>query len=228
MDDDFSFASVWGAPTTPSPITAPLAQGLAAPTDFPPSSSSSQGDDDFDDFGTARTEPSDAQDDDFGDFGDFGDAGEMGTAVDFGEDMAFSQEVHITGSLESEWEPLRLDPMPSKADLQRQVEEVLGTIWTNDISEFTTGEDIRQVEGVSQILVTPERFVTPSCLLISGLKFFSVANCTIHYFNLSHLQNRQTGRVHASASNILSPLESLLILMKYYRIRMGNHYHLYK
>jgi len=33
---------------------------------------------------------------------------------------------------------------------------VLGPIWADDISEFTTAENVRQVEGVSQILVTPE------------------------------------------------------------------------
>jgi hypothetical protein len=159
MEDDFSFASVWGASSDPLPIPSPLKQTVEPPViDFPPSSSSSQGDDDFDDFGTARTGTSDAQDDDFGDFGDFGDAEDMGTPADFGN-IGFGQEARIAPTIaESDWEPLRLDPMPSREDLQRQLDVVLGPIWADDISGYTTAEDIRQVEGVSQILVTPERY----------------------------------------------------------------------
>lgn len=171
MDDDFSSAAVWGAPITPSPITSPLTQTFAPPSiDFTQSSSSSsQGDDDFDDFGTAPTAPSDTQDDDFGDFGDFGDTDNIDTPVDFSDDITFSQEVHI---VESDWEPLRLDPMPSKTELQRQVEDVLGPIWTEDMSEFTTGDDIRQVEGISQILVTAERYdILDDLPLIASLSF---------------------------------------------------------
>jgi hypothetical protein len=159
MEDDFSFTSVWGAPSDPSSLPSSLNQTVVLPvTDFPASSSSSQGDDDFDDFGTARTGPSDAQDDDFGDFGDFGDAEEMVAPADF-ENVGFGQEVPIAGPTipEWDWEPLRLDPTPSRTDLQNQVDEMLGPIWADDISEFTTAEDIRQVEGVSQILVTAER-----------------------------------------------------------------------
>lgn len=144
----------------PSPIPSPLKQNLAPPLDdFPPASSSSQGDDDFDDFGTAQTAPSDTQDDDFGDFGDFGEAEEMVTPADFGED-GFGQEVPIAGPSipDSGWEPLKLDPMPSRDDLRIQLDELLGPIWSEDISAYTTDEDIRQVEGVSQILVTSERY----------------------------------------------------------------------
>ena len=160
MEDDFSFASVWGAPSDPSL----LKQSLVPPIiDFPHSSSSSQGDEDFDDFGTAHTgTPSDAQDDDFGDFGDFGDADEMVTPADF-DNIGFGQNDRIAAPTiaDSNWDPLRLDPMPSREDLQTQLNEVLGPIWADDISEFTTSEDIRQVEGVSQILVTPERYLQP-------------------------------------------------------------------
>lgn len=156
MEDDFSFASVWGAPATPSPIPSQLTLA-PPPVDFP--SSSSQGDDDFDDFGTARTEPSDAMDDDFGDFGDFGD-GDMATPADF-EDIGFGQDVRIVSPppvQEPDWEPLRLDPFPSRTQLQAQLDEILGPVWTDDISLYTTADDVREVEGISQILVTPERY----------------------------------------------------------------------
>jgi len=159
MEDDFSFTSIWGAPSDPSTIPSILKETIVPPAiDFPPSfSSSSLGDDDFDDFGTARTGTSDAQDDDFGDFGDFGDAEEMEAPADF-ENVGFAQEEQ-SAIVESDWEPLRLDPMPSKEDLHIQLDEMLGPVWADDISEFTTAEDIRQVEGISQILVTPERYL---------------------------------------------------------------------
>jgi len=160
MEDDFSFTSIWGTPSDPSPILSTLKETIVPPAiDFAPSSSSSQGDD-FDDFGTARTGTSDAQDDDFGDFGDFGDAEEMGTPADFGK-VGFGLEEQFAGpeTTDSNWDPLRLNPMPSKEDLETQLDEMLGPIWTDDISEFTTAEHIRQVEGVSQILVTPERYL---------------------------------------------------------------------
>jgi len=158
MEDDFSFTSIWGAPEDPSTIPSTLKDTIVPPAiDFPPSfSSSSLGDDDFDDFGTARTGTSDVQDDDFGDFGDFGDA-EAGAPADF-ESVGFAQEEQSVIT-ESDWEPLRLDPMPSKEDLHIQLDEMLGPVWADDISEFTTAEDIRQVEGISQILVTPERYL---------------------------------------------------------------------
>jgi Domain of unknown function (DUF5102) len=172
MEDDFSFASVWGAPSDPLSISSPLKQSILPPAnDFPSSSSSSQGD--FDDFGTAPTGTSDAQDDDFGDFGDFGEAEEMITPADF-EDIGFGQEERIIAPTipESEWEPLELDPMPSRVELQERLDEVLGPIWSDDISPYTTAEDIRQVEGVSQILVTPERY-----LQFQGHPNLSVHSC---------------------------------------------------
>ncbi|KZP24696.1 hypothetical protein FIBSPDRAFT_784613 [Athelia psychrophila] len=155
MDDPF--ASPWGAPSaTPSPN--PVHLTLAPPAaEIPSSSSSSQlGDDDFDDFGTAPTAPSDAMEDDFGDFGDFGDAGDMAAPGDF-EDAGFGQEVRITSPPPSqEWEPLRLNPFPSKAELHSQLDDLLGPTWTADVSQYTTADDVREVEGISQILVAPE------------------------------------------------------------------------
>ncbi|KAF7985249.1 hypothetical protein HWV62_7914 [Athelia sp. TMB] len=150
MDDDFAFSSPWGAPS-PNPVPLTL---VPPPVDsgFPSSTSSSQqGDDDFDDFGTARTAPSDAMDDDFGDFGDFGD----GAPGDF-DDAGFGQEVPIMSPLPQEWEPLRLDPFPSRAGLQAQLDELLEPVWKTDVSQFTTADDVREVEGISQILVTAE------------------------------------------------------------------------
>jgi hypothetical protein len=152
MDDDFSFTAIWGAPSDPSPVPSGFTKVIPPEMDFPESSSSSQGEDDFDDFGTAPTSTPDVQDDDFG---DFGEAQEMSTPAGF--ETGFGHDVLLARP--TDWEPLRLDPMPSRDDLQIQLDEVLGPIWADDISEFTTAEDIRQVEGVSQILVTPERYL---------------------------------------------------------------------
>ncbi|KAG1816994.1 hypothetical protein EV424DRAFT_1472943 [Suillus variegatus] len=114
--------------------------------------------------------PSIAQEDDFGDFGDFGEAGDLegsrgfghdadfgqdGDFGDFSEDDAFHEEP-IPGQSHTTWEPLTLTPLPSGGDLEGQINHILDHVWIWDISSLTTDEDIRQAEGVSQILVTPE------------------------------------------------------------------------
>ncbi|KAJ7498712.1 hypothetical protein FB451DRAFT_1384504 [Mycena latifolia] len=60
-------------------------------------------------------------------------------------------------SFPTSWEPLRLDPLPDKGDLREQVDIILAPIWGDvDISSVTTNEGIREVEGITQILVNPE------------------------------------------------------------------------
>ncbi|KAJ7904737.1 hypothetical protein B0H14DRAFT_3079529 [Mycena olivaceomarginata] len=60
-------------------------------------------------------------------------------------------------SFQTSWEPLNLDPLPSKVDLREQVDGILAPIWGNvDISQVTTKDGIREVEGVAQILMNPE------------------------------------------------------------------------
>lgn len=150
MDEDITFgASVWGTSETVDilPInTTPL-----APT------SPQYGD--FDDFGpSADSTQTDTEDDEFGDFGDFGDT-ELASPVEFGAEMGFGGALQIAGpSSRTEWHPLRLDPLPSRSDLEGTVNEILGPIWGDqDISQVTSGEGIREVEGAGQILVTQER-----------------------------------------------------------------------
>ena len=58
----------------------------------------------------------------------------------------------------SDWEPLRFDSHPSRQRLETQIEEVLGPLWSNDdLGEALTDEDVREVGGLAQILVTPDR-----------------------------------------------------------------------
>jgi hypothetical protein len=179
MDEDLTFgASVWGT-TLDDPIATRLANITSlssSESPVPPSPSPSQDRlDDYDDFHTPpqTQNPSIAQEDDFGDFGDFGETegleggGDFGHDTDFGQDGDFGDfsedatlhEEPIPGPSHTVWEPLRLNPLPSEEGLERQINRILDPVWIRDISLLTTDDDIRQAEGVSQILVTPERFV---------------------------------------------------------------------
>lgn len=152
MDDDLIFgASVWSTDDN-------VDLGLPPPKTSPPSSDP-QFEDQFEDFNDLiENTQADAADDDFGDFGDFGDADAAGS-MDFEHEAAFEAEVRTAGP--SHWCSLKLDPMPSRLELTQQVKEVLEPIWGyEDPSSIFTGEGIREVEGIGQILVTPER-----CLL---------------------------------------------------------------
>ncbi|KIK92290.1 hypothetical protein PAXRUDRAFT_584477 [Paxillus rubicundulus Ve08.2h10] len=161
MDDDFSFdSSVWGAPA-PAPT-----HSLLAPVPLTLSSPASSHDqfDDFDDFHTPleSKNPSLAHDDDFADFADFGEAGESDATLTFEDDTPFDEESLTPVPApppvsQLRCRPLQLDPLPSTQDLSLQIEEILVPVWLQDLSSLTTGEDIRQAEGIGQILVTPER-----------------------------------------------------------------------
>ncbi|KAJ7180315.1 hypothetical protein C8R43DRAFT_972596 [Mycena crocata] len=148
-EDDLTFgASVWGSsePALPPPTQPKFIS--------PPETKL----DDFDDFGspTETAPPVSGEDDDFGDFGDFGDAEESSAGPDFAESEGFG-EIPVAGpSFQTTWEPLNLDPLPDRLDLRERVDEILGPIWTTDISKVTTNEGIREVEGISQILVNAE------------------------------------------------------------------------
>ena len=120
---------------------------------------------DFDDF----TAPTAGQtlNDDFGDFGDFGDAnggdafvagggnGFMDAAqVEFGPGGFGVEDVKAS----THWQPLEVDPLPSPQELSERLGELLGPLWSHlKPDEFLSNEPERQVEGIAQILVTPER-----------------------------------------------------------------------
>lgn len=149
MDDDITFGSVWAtdiaAPTTLSP--PPAAFSLPTLDD----------DDAFDDFGEPSAQivaPGDDEDD-FGDFGDFGDADDHAGFVDAG----FEEQTHIAGPSSSGlWQCLRLDPLPPRTELEERIEEILGPLWRHgNTLQAMTDDDIREVGGLNQILITPER-----------------------------------------------------------------------
>lgn len=115
---------------------------------------------DFDDFAAVPTSGQ-TLDDDFGDFGDFG----AGTSDEFGDAAqdGFGSGGFGSGALvaPARWQPLPVDPLPPSKELSELVGELLGPIWANlRPEEFMSGEPERQVEGVAQILVTPERCVS--------------------------------------------------------------------
>ncbi|KAF5387629.1 hypothetical protein D9615_000576 [Tricholomella constricta] len=153
MDDDFIFgASVWG---TTEPVDVVPPRRTASPLESAPDS---QFDNQFDDYNDpADTVQTDAGDDDFGDFGDFGDAA-IASPSGFGDDVGFGEEVRIAGpSSNSEWHPLQLDPLPSRQGLEEQLNGILEPIWGHeDLANILSSDDIREVEGVSQVLVKPE------------------------------------------------------------------------
>jgi len=151
--DDLGFgASVWDTPSEPVTISSSSKQPL--PVILVPSADTF---DDFDDFGTpAETPSAELADDDFGDFGDFGEVADAATSADFEREVGFGEEFRIPGSYKMDWEPLRLDPMPSRTDLEKQVNDILAPIYgSDDISKVTTADDIREVGGIGQILMTP-------------------------------------------------------------------------
>ncbi|TDL29689.1 hypothetical protein BD410DRAFT_780167 [Rickenella mellea] len=144
MDDDFGFgASVWSTPAESSTSTVKPA-GLI-PSFAPPQSL----DDPLDDFGAIPQEF--ANEDDFGDFGDFGDVSnveEIATFDDTQDDVGYPSQ---------QWQSLHLDPFPTSRELKGQLDLLLAPLWaSSEDSQYLTDEDIRQVQGLGQILITPE------------------------------------------------------------------------
>ncbi|KAG8936160.1 hypothetical protein FRC02_004188 [Tulasnella sp. 418] len=166
--EDFSFGNVWGDDSSPKPAVSKLPE-ISAPKSFTAVTEDAFDDDD-DDFGDEFSAPvqvtnNDQADDDFGDFGDFGDASEAqqttGTFDDgFGDEdnfvggnaIRFQQQQYL-----DTWQPIRLDPLPNLKELQTQLDKILAPLWYDVHPEqLFSGESIRQVEGVGQVLVTQE------------------------------------------------------------------------
>ena len=160
MDDDISFGtSVWGAPDDPiSPIPA-------SETAFSPAQNS-HGFADFDDFAAPVTASSSAEpDDEFGDFGDFGDVQIIDAQGGFDEQVSFEDPSLIPGPSFTDWQPLQLNPLPTREEIQEQVHQILAPLWINDDLSQLTDEDIRQVEGLNQTLVSSERYLFTAFLI---------------------------------------------------------------
>ncbi len=152
MDEDLG-SSVWATPA--SGVISLLSPNV--------SSTISQFDD-FDEFGPQEdVSKREDDDDEFGDFGEFGEFGQAeDTTEEFGGSSGFNfketEPEPAAGSSSWDWEPLRFDSHPSRQMLETQIEEILGPIWSSDdLGEALTDEDVREVGGLAQILVTPDR-----------------------------------------------------------------------
>ena len=196
MDDDLIFGtSVWG-------ITDTLDLG---PPQTKSSTFSESSEDPFDDFDDpVETTHTGTADDDFGDFGDFGQVEATGSSgfEEFGTAMSLAGP--------SEWFPLKVDPLPSRQELTEQLNEILQPIWGDaEASSIFMDEGIREVEGVSQILVTPERCpFSPRTIAVkdsSGLSAVIYIECLYSH----HRRNRLIGRDLEYVANILSLSVSL-------------------
>lgn len=150
MDDDFTFgASVWGSQNSPIPPPQPIQQSSSIA-----SATTEESLDDFDDFGTpAETlAASDVGgDDDFGDFGDFGEIQEDGPV--FEEETFASQPVPGPSRTVR---PLRLHPLPSPEDLQKQIDDLLNPILPPHDPSLYHDRPLREEGGIASILITPE------------------------------------------------------------------------
>lgn len=115
--------------------------------------------DDFDDFGPSQTVESEGDNDDFDDFGDFGDVGDVDVVPP--SPFGFEEPQAVAGpSTQKEWRSLSIDPLLPRPDLEDEVNEILAPYWENDdISEVTTTDRIREVEGITQVLTTAERYM---------------------------------------------------------------------
>ncbi|KAI0352985.1 hypothetical protein OH77DRAFT_1497498 [Trametes cingulata] len=191
MEDDIAFtAAVWGAPADPVP---PL---VVKPPSFTASPGPST-QDDFDDFESFRTPAGtsaasgDDGEDDFGDFGDFGETEQIaitpGGFSTFGAET-FDEPESLGGpSFATEWRPLKLEPLPSREELQGQVDQILGPLWAHDDASHISDDAIREVGGLSQTLVTAESRQLYNALLPPTPPSFQPVNWTRSRIRRQHL-----------------------------------------
>ncbi|VDC07338.1 unnamed protein product [Peniophora sp. CBMAI 1063] len=176
MDDDG-----WGSP---------WANDASASTTFDsaPSFASPPPDNDevgFDDFGDVQQPSADpASTDDFGDFGDFDEAPQ--DQAGFAGDAAFEDQAQLAGP--SHWDALVLDPLPPRAELRDQIENILAPVWAyDDVGSALSDEPIREVGGLAQVLVTPESRSLYQTLLSSAPPLSGPVNWTRSRVRRQHL-----------------------------------------
>lgn len=162
MEDDLTFgASIWAATNATSDEPRPSGSFTSEPESIPqPNGNDEDAFDDFDFDAPVQATASALEDDDFGDFGDFEETAAPGSVDAFAQPMNFDEDAFGSDNL-MDWEALRLNPLPSTSNLKRVVEDVLQPVWSSvDVSQFLTDEKLRQVGGLNQTLVTPERQVS--------------------------------------------------------------------
>ena len=167
--DDFGFGTdVWATPSNDIPRKS--IERLQDPT-FPSFSTSSKtptildeadpfdANEDFSFNTPVQPLQTNGDDDDFGDFGEFDEAGDgvAGTLGSFSQDEDFGGGV-VFQSFANDWDVLHLDPLPSTSQLKGDIERILQPLWQRISSTVNLSDDnIRQVGGINQTLVTHER-----------------------------------------------------------------------
>jgi hypothetical protein len=151
MEEDFG-SSIWA--TQESGTTSLSSPYFSTLPRIPPTINQ------FDEFGGYGTQgdaaPQGDDDDEFGDFGEFGQAED--TTKEFADSSRFSVPIPMTDSSPWDRELRRFDPQQSRPMLEAQIEDILGPLWDgDDLNEALTDEDVREVGGLAQILVTPDR-----------------------------------------------------------------------
>ncbi|KZS97881.1 hypothetical protein SISNIDRAFT_481762 [Sistotremastrum niveocremeum HHB9708] len=150
MEEDFSFGSVWASNTPSTSFHSALS---------PPTSETEIPDpplDEFDEF--AAPESTDNNDDDFADFADFVSNDNFVDDSQFGPMSDFSPlPPEVENPFQDSWQPLRLEPQLSARAIEERVTELLSPLWPQSFEEGDfSREGIREVEGLQQVLVTPE------------------------------------------------------------------------
>jgi hypothetical protein len=151
MEEDFG-SSVWA---TQASGTVSLSSPYF-PT-FPQTSPTINQFDALGGFGTQEDVTTQGDDDDeFGDFGEFGQA--QDTTEEFANSSRLGVPIPVTDTSPWDKESHHFDPHQSRSILGTQIEEILGPLWDgDDLGEALTDEDVREVGGLAQILVTPDR-----------------------------------------------------------------------
>lgn len=207
MDDDLSFGtSIWASSNEP-PVKP--SENISSSSSITEPTSPDPQFHDFDDFASTAEFPT--NDEDFGDFGDFGDPDTSMEVSQFEEAVEFSQEKEEAGEPYSPpWSLLHIDHPASSKDIKSQVTDLLQPLWWDTGMEIcTSNEDIRQVEGVGQILSTMERqaIVIPKSRELAPSYDPAAASCIRISSNLHLLIcGLQTGRgrVYVASTSFLS------------------------
>lgn len=210
MDDDLGEfgPSVWSTSDVPSTSKLQQADPHNVFTSSPPVELSFSQMDKFDDFsGDFQTSNDQGGfNDDFGDFEEFSDSAQTGGNVSFASEPLEDGDLGFGGttSLLGQWKSLVLEPFPSTAKLKQDIEGLLDPLVDPEDSHFFTEEDIRQVEGLNQILVTQERLAVRVVTLIPSLltRDASAGPSSTHYSKFHQTSDHLTGYGLAFVDNI--------------------------
>lgn len=195
MDDDFNFgASIWASNTPPTSESLASSSSKPAFSAFPTETEDAFEDGNFEFSTPLQASTFAGADDGFDDFGDFGDVVEGDAIETFDQESTTSDgDAFAPAGRTTDWNALCLDPLPSSSSLKQGIGDLMEPFWdTREASQFLRDENIRQVGGLNQVLVTPERYrrirftntvFSPDFAVDNYIKSF----CSLHYQSCSLL-----------------------------------------